>query len=476
MTFKKLLKIVGAQNFAGRVCCDSRTVSTGDCFAAICGTIADGHNFIPQAVSNGAAFIVAEYECQCDNAKLITVADTSEAFALLAQAQYNHPTAAMTNLAVTGTNGKTTVAFLVQSVIRSTNRRCGLIGTIVYDAGCEVNQAEMTTPDAAVIARLARQMADSKTEFMMTEASSHAIEQNRLAGINFTAAAFTNITGDHLDYHKTAENYLATKTKLFTQLGPDATAILNAESPEAKTIAEKINCNLLWYAIDKKADITAETESMDTAATVYQLCYNGQTQRVRTALIGKHNISNHLAATGLCIAAGLDLPAIAKGLSALSVVPGRLEKVDCQQEFSVLIDYAHTDDALKNVLTTVRHICREKIIVVFGCGGDRDKTKRPRMARAAEELADIIIVTSDNPRTENIDSIIKDVIAGFTDANSSRITIEPDRKKAIEAAITIAKKDDIVLIAGKGHEDYQIIGNEKIDFDDRKIAAELLRK
>jgi UDP-N-acetylmuramoyl-L-alanyl-D-glutamate--2,6-diaminopimelate ligase len=476
MTFTELLKIVEAPNFGCRVCCDSRTVSMGDCFAAIRGTNTDGHKFIPQAVSNGAAFIVAESRYQCGDAELITVADSSEAFALLAQAQYNHPSAAMTNLAVTGTNGKTTVAFLVQSVIQSTNRKCGLIGTIVYDAGSEVNQAEMTTPDAAVIARLARRMADNKTEFMMTEASSHAIEQNRLAGINFTAAAFTNITGDHLDYHRTAENYLAVKTKLFTQLAGDATAILNAESPEAKTIAEKINCNLIWYAIDTKADITAEIESMDAAGTVYQLCYNGQTQPVRTALIGKHNISNHLAAAGLCIAAGLDLAAIAKGLSALSAVPGRLEKVDCRQAFSVLVDYAHTDDALKNVLTTVRAICDGKLIVVFGCGGNRDKTKRPRMAKAAEELADIIIVTSDNPRTENIDSIIEDVIAGFTDANSSRITIEPDRKKAIEAAIAIAKKNDIVLIAGKGHEDYQIIGNEKIDFDDRKVAAELLRK
>ena len=219
MIFTELLKIVGADDFAGQVCSDSRTVSNGDCFVAIRGTIADGHNFIPQAINNGAAFIVAEKNCPHNNAELITVADSSEAFGLLAQAQYNQPSAAMTNLAVTGTNGKTTVGFLVQSVICSAGQKCGLIGTVVYDAGSEVSQAEMTTPDAAKIAKLARQMADSNTEFMMIEASSHSLQQNRLAGINFTAAAFTNLTGDHLDYHKTAEKYLAAKTcsKIFVK-------------------------------------------------------------------------------------------------------------------------------------------------------------------------------------------------------------------------------------------------------------------
>jgi len=476
MTFTELLKIIGNQNFTGQVCGDSRAIGSGDCFVAIAGTVADGHDFIPQAIDSGAAFIVAERDSQCGDAELIIVPDSSEAFGQLAQAQYGQPSAAMTNLAVTGTNGKTTVAFLVRSIIQSTARKCGLIGTIVYDVGSQASQAHMTTPDAALIAKLARQMADSNTEFMMIEASSHAIDQNRLAGIDFTAAAFTNLTGDHLDYHKTAENYLAAKTKLFSQLDSNATAILNAESPESKKIAEKINCKLLWYAIDTAADITANIESMDTAGTIYQLCYNGCKELVQTALIGKHNISNHLAAAGLCIGAGMDLGVIAEGLSALSVVPGRLEKVDCQQAFSVLVDYAHTDDALKNVLETLRGICKARLFVVFGCGGDRDKTKRPRMAKVAAELADIIVVTSDNPRTEDPDSIIKDIIAGFTDDDSSKITIEPDRKKAIEIAIAMARKNDIILIAGKGHEDYQIIGTEKIDFDDRKIATEMLQK
>jgi len=321
---------------------------------------------------------------------------------------------------------------------------------------------------------------------MVIEASSHALSQNRLAGIDFKAAAFTNLAGDHLDYHREKEDYLAAKTKLFSALSPGATAVLNRQSAEAHHIAGQIRRRrtaVLWYAIDESADITAHIESMDMGGTVFVLEYAGQRQKVMTPLLGRYNVSNHLAAAGLCFAAGFDLETIAAGLSALRAIPGRLEKLDWQGNFTVLIDYAHTDDALKNVLATLKPLCKGRLTVVFGCGGDRDRTKRPRMAKVAEQLADSVIVTSDNPRTEQPEAIIDDIITGFekgrpmrsSEIRNTRI-IEPDRRKAIELAIKTAGKDDIVVIAGKGHETYQIIGTQKFNFSDKKIAQECLKK
>jgi len=319
---------------------------------------------------------------------------------------------------------------------------------------------------------------------MVVEASSHALSQNRLAGIDFKAAAFTNLAGDHLDYHKTKEDYLAAKTKLFSALSPDATAVLNKQSSEARHIAEKTKARILWYAVDELADITAHIESMNIDGTVFTLEYASQRHKVTTPLLGCYNVSNHLAAAGLCLASGLDLETIAAGLCALREIPGRLEKVSPPSlspknggaSPTLLIDYAHTDDALKNVLATLKPLCKGKLIVVFGCGGDRDRSKRSRMAKVAEQLADFIIVTSDNPRTERPEDIINEIIGGFKKSNSEKIIVETDRKKAIESAIRNADKNDIVLIAGKGHENYQIIGDQKFDFSDKAVVEEFLNK
>jgi len=352
----------------------------------------------------------------------------------------------------------------------------------------------LTTPDCLAIAEKQSQMVEAGSKYMVIEASSHALSQNRLAGINFKAAAFTNLAGDHLDYHKTRENYLAAKTKLFSALSPDATAVLNKQSPEAMEITRQTDAKILWYAVDEPADISAHIESMDINETVFTLETrvkgHGSPVTVRTSLLGRYNVTNHLAAAGLCLAAGFDLQTIAAGLSALKAIPGRLEKLDWEGDFSVFIDYAHTDDALKNVLSTLKFLCKGNLTVVFGCGGDRDRTKRPRMARAAEQLADFVIVTSDNPRTERPGDIIKEIVAGFekgppTHSSEIRNTqyairntkiIEPDRKKAIELAVKTAGKNDIVLIAGKGHETYQIIGKQEFDFNDKDVAQEYLRK
>jgi UDP-N-acetylmuramoyl-L-alanyl-D-glutamate--2,6-diaminopimelate ligase len=478
MTLTELLALVQSENGLG-IRTDSRLVKDGDIFVAVKGTACDGHDFINDALANGGKFIVCQrpVKATCDTQhELIIVDDTAEAAAILAQAAGGNPASQLTNLAVTGTNGKTTVAFLVQSIITRAGHKCGLIGTVMYDT-CSGSsyQAALTTPDCLDIAAKQQEMVRNGAKYMVIEASSHALSQNRLAQISFKAAAFTNLSGDHLDYHKTKEDYLAAKTRLFSVLAPESTAVLNKQSPEAELIAAKTGAGLIWYAIGEKADVTAHIESMDITGTVFTLKYAGESSVVKTPLLGLYNISNCLAAAGLCFAAGFDAETIAAGLSALDMIPGRLEKIDAG-DFSVIIDYAHTDDALKNVLTTLKPLCKGRLRVVFGCGGDRDRTKRPRMARVAEELADFVIVTSDNPRTESPIDIIDEIVTGFEKSETQTTTIEPDRKKAIEIAIKSADKDDIVLIAGKGHEDYQIIGTQKFHFSDKEIAQECLNK
>lgn len=475
MDFAELLSLVCLEGAKVRVCSDSRRVGKGDVFVATAGAQVDGHDFIDEAVEKGAAYIVCERSVDMQGAKVIQVEDSKEALGLLAQAGFGEPSAKLTNLGVTGTNGKTTVCFLVRSVIQTAGQKCGLIGTIIYDTGEGIDSASLTTPDAIQIAQLAGKSVSAGAEFMVLEASSHALSQNRLAGIDFQAAAFTNLSGDHLDYHKTKDDYLAAKMRLFEQLSEGATAVLNKQSPEAEQIAAKTAAKILWYAVDDRADIIGRIESMGIEGTEFSLECGGRKEIVRTSLIGEHNVSNHLAAAGLCIGAGFDLDVIAAGLTSLKFVPGRLEAVECGQEYRVLVDYAHTDDALKNVLRTLRPLCRGKLMVVFGCGGDRDRTKRPRMAEAAEELADSVIVTSDNPRTERPGDIIEDIIEGFSQSDWEKVVIEPDRKTAIELALKSADKDDIVLIAGKGHETYQIIGDKRIDFDDKQVVEDFLK-
>jgi UDP-N-acetylmuramoyl-L-alanyl-D-glutamate--2,6-diaminopimelate ligase len=479
MTFNELLELVRSQNDL-HIRTDSRLVKDGDIFVAVKGTAYDGHDFINQALANGARYIVCQqngqYSMHDSQHELLIVDDTTEAAAVLAQASAGNPASKLTNLAVTGTNGKTTVAFLVQSIITRSGHKCGLIGTVMYDAcSGSIHEAPLTTPDCLDIAAKQKEMVENGAKYMVIEASSHALSQNRLAQINFKAAAFTNLSGDHLDYHKTKEEYLAAKTKLFSALAPDAVAVLNKQSPETEFIAGQTKAGLLWYAVDEAADLTAHIESMDITGTAFILEHSGQSSIVKTPLPGLYNVSNCLAAAGLCLAAGFEPDTVTAGLSALKGVPGRLEKID-GGDFSVIIDYAHTDDALKNVLTTLKPLCKGKLRVVFGCGGDRDRTKRPRMARVAEELGDFVFVTSDNPRTEKAEDIIEEIMTGFEKDDKQKIVIEPDRKKTIELAIQSAEKDDIVLIAGKGHEDYQIIGKQKFHFSDKEIAQECLRK
>ncbi|MHC5145641.1 MAG: UDP-N-acetylmuramoyl-L-alanyl-D-glutamate--2,6-diaminopimelate ligase [Planctomycetota bacterium] len=470
MTFTQLLALVLSEGI--RVCSDSRQVQPGDVFVAVCGTQVDGHDYIDKALANGAGFVVTQRPAE--GADSIVVEDTAEALGLLAQASFGNPSSNLTNLAVTGTNGKTTVAYMVRSILEYTGAKCGLIGTIEYNTGTTVIPAPLTTPDAVTIAQAAQQMVVNDANYMVVEASSHALSQKRLSGVSFTAAAFTNLTGDHLDYHKTEDDYLDAKTLLFTGLPPHGLAVLNAESDAAHTIAEIIEpaIRTLWYGIDRDVDLNAQVHRMDAVGSEFSIIFENYSEKVTTHLPGRHNILNCLAAAGLCLGAGVGLDDIAAGLSALETVPGRLQPVSSmaavRRGIKVFVDYAHTDDALKNVLNTLKPLCEGRLIVLFGCGGDRDKTKRPRMAAVAEELADVVVVTSDNPRTEDPDTIIADILTGIKKGQTP--FVEPDRAKAIEIAVNQAQAGDIVLLAGKGHEDYQIIGTEKRHFSDFEEA------
>ena len=494
MTFENLLEIASRPD-SPNLCVDSRLVKPGDIFVAVKGTNLDGHTFLDQAITGGAKFIVAQENlCKVSPAthddirttryELTLVENSARAAAILAHAKKGWPASKLICLAVTGTNGKTTVTYLVRSIIQSTGQRCGLIGTVLYDTGEKSLPSKLTTPDPFTIADITSQMVSADAKFMVTEASSHALDQDRLEGLNFAAAAFTNLTGDHLDYHKTRDNYLAAKTRLFRPLSKDATAILNKQSPESVQIAAQTTARILWYSIDEPADLTAHIQVMNLTGTSFALEYKNQRHLVKTPLLGKYNVSNCIAAAGLCIAAGFELDTICASLSNPAPPPGRLQKIHPvvsgvephKCPFTVLVDYAHTDDALKNVLETLKPMCAGKLIVVFGCGGDRDRTKRPRMAKVVQKFADLIIVTSDNPRTENPQKIIDEITAGFENPDPKKILIEPDRKTAIGMAIEKAQKNDIILIAGKGHENYQILADKTIHFSDEEVAAEFLQK
>jgi len=474
MQWSELLSLIGSRSSA-RVCIDSRAVQAGDVFVAIKGSQSDGHAFIEQARAQGAGTIVCSDHAHA-GPDTITVDNPARAAALLAQAAQGNPGAKLSNLAVTGTNGKTTVTYLVRSCMQAAGQSCGLIGTIGYHSGQHECAAPLTTPDCLTIAQQQAQMVQAGAQAMVIEASSHALVQERLAGIRFRAAAFTNLTGDHLDYHKTEQDYLAAKCLLFTGLDRDACAILNSDSPHAREIAGQTQASVLWYGVDSAADIEAHIESMDAQGTHFTLRYQGQSQAIRSPLLGRYNVSNQLAAAGLCLAAGLDLGTIAQGLVHQKTVPGRVERVDWPGDFTVLIDYAHTDDALKNVLSALKPLCHGRLMVVFGCGGDRDRSKRPRMARVAEDLADCQILTMDNPRTEDPERIMQDMVEGLHSPQADTVHIEADRAQAIGYALESACTGDVVLIAGKGHEDYQILGQERIHFSDREVALECLNR
>ncbi len=461
---------------------DSRRVQPGGVFVAVRGTSADGRHFIDDAVANGATAVVGEELQPRGDAVIINVDDTRAVLATLAQRWYGVAADGCCGLklaAVTGTNGKSTTAFMTRAILRAAGMPCGLLGTVHYDLCGRSVKADMTTPGPLELAAYLRECADAGAQAAVMEVSSHALDQKRTDGLRFRAAAFTNLTGDHLDYHGTFERYRAAKARLFAGLEPEAIAIVNRDDEQHAAVVQDCRARVVTCSLEREADISAKITRGTSRGTYYRLRLAGRELVLENAVVGRHNVYNAMSAAGLAHALGVTHEAIAEGLTAVRNIPGRLQRVPCAAEADVFVDYAHTDDALRNVLSVLRPLTRRRLIVVFGCGGDRDRTKRPRMAGAAAEFADAILVTSDNPRTEAPRAIIDDILAGFDAEARRRVMVEPDRAQAIKAALTAGQAGEIVLIAGKGHEDYQLIGDQRIHFDDVEVAiqaaAELAR-
>ena len=462
---------------------DSREVKTGSLFICIKGYTVDGHNYVNQAIEKGAVAIVAEKEIETIQAvPVIQVRSTMRAMAILANAFYDNPTAKMHMIGITGTNGKTSVSYLIEEILRQSGKQIGVIGTIGMKIGDDVFETKNTTPDALTLQKMFKQMLDANVETAVMEVSSHALHIGRVHGCQYDIAVFTNLTQDHLDYHKTMDAYRAAKSLLFSQLGNgyDSNrpkyAILNVD--DAATAEYIVACQgiVLTYGIDNDADLMARDIQTTSSGTTFTLVMNDVTYPIKMGLVGKFNVYNILATIGATLASGVDLDFIIAAIRSLTGVSGRFELVDAGQDFNVIVDYAHTPDSLENVLKTIGDFAKGKIYCIIGCGGDRDKSKRPIMAEIASRMSDYPIFTSDNPRTEDPVAILKDMEAGATkQANDYKVIV--DRKEAIIYAIEKAQTGDVILIAGKGHETYQIIGEKVLDFDDHKMArAAILKK
>ncbi|HXG47324.1 MAG TPA: UDP-N-acetylmuramoyl-L-alanyl-D-glutamate--2,6-diaminopimelate ligase [Methylomirabilota bacterium] len=457
---------------------DSRRVTPGMMFVAIPGQHNDGHEFIASAIERGAVAVLCEQPRPLPaRVTRILVPDVREALARTAAAFHQQPAAKLKVIGVTGTNGKTTVAFMVKALLEAAGVRTGLIGTVRYEIGDRVIPAQRTTPESLEVQQMMAQMLRAGCQACVMEVSSHALEQKRVFGIEFDVGIFTNLTRDHLDYHGTMENYFAAKKKLFTSLEQGekgGTAVINVDDGYGARLVEEITAAGLTYGIQKPAQLRATQLQLAADGSRFVVESAGRRFAVRLPLIGRHNVYNALAAVGAGLALKIDVVKIQAALNALPPVPGRLEIVAAGQPFGVYVDYAHTDDALRNVLTTLREITPGRLLLTFGCGGCRDAGKRPRMGRVAAELADHTIITSDNPRREDPARIAGQIEEGYRAVRPDGYEIELERKRAIQHIIALARPGDTVLIAGKGHESYQEFEDTVVPFDDRLHALEAL--
>jgi len=453
---------------------DSRRVQRNGLFVALRGKKSDGHDFIGQAIEKGAAVIVAERAGKHSRATCVVVENTRSAMADLAARFYNFPARKLKLAAVTGTNGKTTTTFLIKHICEKAGMRCGLLGTVRYEIGERVLPAARTTPESLDLQELLSQIGNAGCRGAAMEVSSHALAQERTRGIEWDVAVFTNLTQDHLDYHGTMENYFEAKAKLFEQLPQQQKkkkpiAIINVDDRYGRQLLARMDkkVSLVTFGMGARADFRASNYRMEFAGTSYQLDARGKSYLVRVPLIGRFNVANSLAALAAANALGIGLREAVLSLAKSPQVPGRLEIVPAKRQFQVFVDYAHTPDALLNVLKTLRELSPRRVIVVFGCGGNRDREKRPFMGQVVDQNADYAIITSDNPRKEDPDKIIADVEQGFRGNHFEKIT---DRAQAISRAIEIAQSRDIVLIAGKGHENYQEFADHTVPFEDIQVA------
>ncbi len=452
---------------------DSRLIQPGDLFIARRGTVNDGARFLREARQRGAVAAVTEAFI-ADSPLPQVVLPTAAAASLLSHRFFSDPSRRLKVLAVTGTNGKTTTTYLLRHVLNKLNRRCGMIGTVEVDDGSESREATMTTPGAIEVARLLAAMRDHQCQAAAIETSSHALHQQRVAGVHFAGAAFMNLTGDHLDYHKLMEKYAAAKAMLFEMLDETAVAAANGDDPWCGRMIQNCRARIVRFGFSEGVDYRAADIAITAGGTKFILHAPDGRWEMNLQLIGRYNIQNTLAAVALlCEVFGFGIHQVAAALKDAAGAPGRLQSVKAGQPFAVLVDYAHTDDALENVLSALRPLTRRKLRVVFGCGGDRDRTKRPRMAAVAQRLADEIYITSDNPRTENPQAILDEIFAGLL-AETASVHVQIDRRRAIEQALNDSAAGDVVLIAGKGHENYQTIGSTNHHFDDVEECGRIL--
>lgn len=455
---------------------DSRQVSSGNVFVARAGTKTEGQQYVADAIAKGAVAVVTEKILLDCRVPQVLVPHAGEATSKLANLFHGRPGDALKVIGITGTNGKTTTTYIVRHLLKNAGIRCGLVGTVEIDDGRTAVEASMTTPSAGDVAKLLADMRDNGCGACAIETSSHALDQGRVAGVNFAAGGFSNLTGDHLDYHKTMDHYAASKAKLFDQLPAGGVAVVNADDEWSARMIENSRARVIRYGIESLAlDYRASEIEVTATGTRFVLTTASGRADVGMRLIGRHNVENALMAAALVGETfGVSVQEIAAGLSEALGAPGRLQAVRAGQPFAVLVDYAHTDDALENVLTALRPLTTGHLRVIFGCGGDRDRTKRPRMARTAQSFADALYVTSDNPRTEDPRAILDEIVSGLSADKAKSAYVDADRRSAIRRALSDARAGDIVLIAGKGHENYQIIGTTKHHFDDVEEAVRFL--
>ena len=450
------------------ITCNSREVKEGFAFVCINGTNVDGHTFAEAAITAGAAVIIAERDLGLSNQ--IIVDDTHSVFALMSANWFGCPADKMRLIGVTGTNGKTSVTYMLKKILESAGHKVGLIGTIQNMIGDRVVESHNTTPGAYELNSLFSQMYNEGCSYVIMEVSSHALHQRRVCDLTFDVAIFTNLTQDHLDYHKSMENYLEAKKLLFKMC---KTAVINLDTPYSEDIIKDLDCKVVTYSTGNDSTYSAKGIKYRPSSVEYELVSDNILNHIKVNTGGSFTVYNSMCAAVAAIEAGIEVSAAAKALEELKGVKGRAESVPTGRDFTVIIDYAHTPDGLKNILSTFRDCEKNRLIALFGCGGDRDKTKRPIMGNIAVHNSDYVIVTSDNPRSEEPMDIINDILKGTEGVNTPVKVIE-NRIEAIKYAILIAQKDDIIVLAGKGHETYQILKNGTIHLDEREVIREAL--
>ena len=456
---------------------DSRRSGPGALFVGIRGLVTDGNDFVEAARKKGAVAICSE-EPPRGEGTWVRVGNAREALALCSAAVLGDPARSLDLVGVTGTNGKTTTTYLIDSALRAAGESVGLIGTVEYRVGNRIAEAVRTTPESSDLQALLREMADASCRRAVLEVSSHSLALQRVHGLEFKVAVFTNLTRDHLDFHGDMDGYFAAKRTLFEKLlRPDGHAILNLDDDRAAEL-RRVSRGRVWtYSLeDPKADLFAEDLRLGLDRTRLRARTPAGVLELESALVGRFNVQNLLAALGAGLALGLPADAVQRGLATLQGVPGRMEKVALGQDFTVLVDYAHTDDALKNLLETVRGLGPRRVITVFGCGGDRDRSKRPLMGAVAARLSDVVILTSDNPRSEPPEAILDEIRRGIPASRAQDTLVIPDRRDAIARALEMGREGVVVVIAGKGHESYQVLRERSVPFDDRQVARDVLAR